>query len=214
MVVAGRCAPTGHRISPRDRRFKLALDGSAQGVPPLRDKGFPARGRSSTVSATEATAARAAGEFAVLLSLAFAGLLAAGWALTVAFSVPPLLPPPLHLLGWVLVVGAVGSLARSAYVLSVRGRGTPYPRRPPKSLVITGPFARVRNPILLSWGALLFGLGVSLPLPGLMVLLVPAAVAIHGYVVYHEEPILARRFGADFEAYRRRVPRWIPRLRA
>jgi protein-S-isoprenylcysteine O-methyltransferase Ste14 len=28
-----------------------------------------------------------------------------------------------------------------------------------------------------------------------------------------EEPGLRRRFGADYEAYRAAVPRWLPRLR-
>jgi len=159
------------------------------------------------------SAARAAAEFGALLSLAFAGLIAAGWWLTIAFPLSPRLPPPLHLFGWGLVAGGGVSLAYCASFLSAVGRGTPYPRRPPKSLVTGGPYARVRNPILLSWAAMLLGLGIALPLPGLIVLLVPAAAAIHAYVVYHEEPILARRFGADFEEYRQRIPRWIPRLR-
>jgi len=165
------------------------------------------------MSAPEPSSARAVAELAAALSFAFAGLLAGGWWLTMALSLPPFLPRPFSVLGWVLMAGAVGSLAYCAHFLSVRGRGTPYPRRPPKSLVTGGPYARVRNPILLSWGAVLFGLGVSLLLPGLIVLLVPAAVAIHVYVVYHEEPILVRRFRAEFEDYRNRVPRWIPRLR-
>ena len=35
------------------------------------------------------------------------------------------------------------------------------------------------------------------------------AAFIHGY----EEPVLAARFGADYDAYRRAVPAWRPRLR-
>ena len=33
------------------------------------------------------------------------------------------------------------------------------------------------------------------------------------FVRWYEEPALARRFGADCEAYRRAVPAWWPRLR-
>jgi protein-S-isoprenylcysteine O-methyltransferase Ste14 len=36
---------------------------------------------------------------------------------------------------------------------------------------------------------------------------VAVAVFVHGY----EEPALARRFGAQYEAYRRAVPAWWPR---
>ena len=33
------------------------------------------------------------------------------------------------------------------------------------------------------------------------------------HVVLYEEPALARRFGAEYEAFRARVPRWLPRPR-
>jgi protein-S-isoprenylcysteine O-methyltransferase Ste14 len=33
------------------------------------------------------------------------------------------------------------------------------------------------------------------------------------FVRFYEEPTLTRRFGADYEAYRRAVPAWWPRLR-
>ena len=33
------------------------------------------------------------------------------------------------------------------------------------------------------------------------------------FVRFYEEPTLAARFGADYDAYRRAVPAWLPRLR-
>jgi protein-S-isoprenylcysteine O-methyltransferase Ste14 len=48
-------------------------------------------------------------------------------------------------------------------------------------------------------------------------LLVYAAVAWAGmaaFVKLHEEPALARRYGAQYEEYRRAVPAWLPRLRS
>jgi hypothetical protein len=36
----------------------------------------------------------------------------------------------------------------------------------------------------------------------------------HLYFLLSEEPGLQRRFGAEYAAYRRNVPRWIPRWRA
>jgi protein-S-isoprenylcysteine O-methyltransferase Ste14 len=33
-------------------------------------------------------------------------------------------------------------------------------------------------------------------------------------VTLFEEPVLARTFGAGYDGYRARVPRWIPRWRA
>jgi protein-S-isoprenylcysteine O-methyltransferase Ste14 len=37
--------------------------------------------------------------------------------------------------------------------------------------------------------------------------------AFHLFVVFYEEPTLRRQFGESYEEYRRRVPRWIPKLR-
>ncbi len=39
-------------------------------------------------------------------------------------------------------------------------------------------------------------------------------VAFHFFVVYYEEPTLARTFGESYENYRRSVPRWVPRRQA
>jgi protein-S-isoprenylcysteine O-methyltransferase Ste14 len=39
-----------------------------------------------------------------------------------------------------------------------------------------------------------------------------AFAAVNVFIVFYEEPQLARRFGADYEAYRARVHRWIPRF--
>ena len=38
-------------------------------------------------------------------------------------------------------------------------------------------------------------------------------VMVASFVRFYEEPTLARRFGAQYEAYRRAVPAWLPRLR-
>jgi protein-S-isoprenylcysteine O-methyltransferase Ste14 len=36
-------------------------------------------------------------------------------------------------------------------------------------------------------------------------------LATHVFVVWYEEPTLARLFGAEYEAYRARVGRWLTR---
>jgi protein-S-isoprenylcysteine O-methyltransferase Ste14 len=38
-------------------------------------------------------------------------------------------------------------------------------------------------------------------------------IAFHTFVAYYEEPTLKRKFGAAYEDYLKRVPRWIPRFR-
>ena len=38
-------------------------------------------------------------------------------------------------------------------------------------------------------------------------------LAVNLFVIGYEEPTLSRQFGASYDAYRREVPRWIPRYR-
>jgi protein-S-isoprenylcysteine O-methyltransferase Ste14 len=93
----------------------------------------------------------------------------------------------------------------------VRAGGTPMPGAMTTRLVVSGFNRYVRNPIYL--GALTIFIGEALLL-GQASLLGYAGAAWAGvaaFVHWYEEPALARRFGADYEAYRRAVPAWIPR---
>ncbi len=104
--------------------------------------------------------------------------------------------------GWIVCLDA----------FSRRGRGTPSPLDAPRHLVTDGLFGIVRNPIIASelmvvWSeALYFG---SL---GIFVYALAVTLGAHLGVVRVEEPQLRKRFGPDYEAYCRRVPRWLPRL--
>ena len=115
-------------------------------------------------------------------------------------------------LGAALVVLAVPGLLSFLIHIVVEGHGTPAPFAAPRRLVTGGWFARVRNPGYLS--LLIAIVGEGLVFGSLAVLVYAAAVALiaHLFVVLHEEPSLRRQFGADYERYRREVPRWLPRL--
>jgi protein-S-isoprenylcysteine O-methyltransferase Ste14 len=89
------------------------------------------------------------------------------------------------------------------------GKGTPAPFDPPRRLVIRGPYRFVRNPMYI--GAVLALAGAALfyqswPLLGYTALFF---LATHLFVVFYEEPTLRRLFGAEYEAYRQRVGRWL-----
>lgn len=116
--------------------------------------------------------------------------------------------------GWPLLAAGVAGYLGCLRDFVARGRGSPYPPDAPPRFVATGLYRHVRNPMYLAVGLCIVGLAlVRASLAPLAWLLVVAA-AFHAFVVRHEEPALARRFGAGYEAYRRRVPRWIPCLRA
>lgn len=92
--------------------------------------------------------------------------------------------------------------------------GTPVPMNPPDELVVSGPYARVRNPMLSGVFMALVGLGLLLHSVGLCLIWTPAYVLLHtAELKWVEEPELMRRFGAEYEEYRAAVPMFIPRPR-
>src|SRR5207247_2783909 len=79
------------------------------------------------------------------------------------------------------------------------------------TLVTHGPYAKVRNPIYTAMLLLLIGTGLALNTPMRLVvalLLFTAGTAVR---VHYEERLLRARHGAEFDAYRRRVPAVLPR---
>ncbi len=92
------------------------------------------------------------------------------------------------------------------------GRGTPTPMAPTRHLVVGGCFRYVRNPGYVSVVSLLLGQGLFFGNVPILLYALGVALAFHLFVVWFEEPTLRRQFGAEYDAYCRRVPRWIPRL--
>jgi protein-S-isoprenylcysteine O-methyltransferase Ste14 len=92
------------------------------------------------------------------------------------------------------------------------GGGTPAPYEPPRQLVRLSLYRRVRNPMYLAVLLALTGEAVLFESPALIAYAAGVGFMFHLWVVLYEEPSLARRFGAAYEAYRWQVPRWIPRL--
>jgi protein-S-isoprenylcysteine O-methyltransferase Ste14 len=113
--------------------------------------------------------------------------------------------------------GALICLGLVLMVVTIRlfatvGKGTLAPWDPTKRLVVHGVYRHVRNPMISGVMAILVGetiCSASLPLACwfLMFVIVNAL-----YIPLAEEPGLVKRFGGEYEQYRRKVPRWIPRL--
>lgn len=84
----------------------------------------------------------------------------------------------------------------------------------PINLVVRGPYRHVRNPMMTAVFCIQLGTAAVTASPWLLawfaVFTLLVVIAIPGF----EEPHLARRFGAEYDAYRHHVPRWIPRVSA
>lgn len=93
------------------------------------------------------------------------------------------------------------------------GRGTPAPIDPPKKLVVTGFYRYVRNPMYVAVLAIIIGHFLWFGYWNLLIYVIVIFVAFNTFVTYYEEPTLKRKFGAAYEKYLEKVPRWIPRFR-
>jgi len=117
--------------------------------------------------------------------------------------------------GWpalVLIAPGVAIYIWCVWVFATVGRGTPGPWDAPRRLVAVGPYRWVRNPIYIGALAVILGeawLFLSIPL---VIYAGEAAIVCHLFVIGYEEPTLRRRFGGDYEEYRRSVHRWIPSI--
>lgn len=130
----------------------------------------------------------------------------------------PLLGPTARLAATVVLLSAGLSLGLwSVLEQRARGQGGPVqigrldisPRT--RRLVVTGPYRYSRNPML--FGAFLAYLGYAAWLDSLVAAAIVLGLTIFMlvFVVPSEERRLARDFGEDYEAYRRRTPRFLPR---
>ena len=115
-----------------------------------------------------------------------------------------------------IAVGVLGGALALWCVVSFAlvGRGTPAPFDPPRKLVVRGPYRYVRNPMYLGAALALCGAAIFYRSTALLGYTGLFLVAMHGFVVWYEEPTLARLFDAEYEAYRARVRRWLPRRSA
>lgn len=115
---------------------------------------------------------------------------------------------PLSLLGWPLLLGALG-LCLAALGRMRRHRTTAWPGRPAGRLVTDGVFGLSRNPIYLGFvlgtagAACLADAPLGLPAAPALLLLIGRRF------VRAEEAGLGQAFGDEFEAYRARTRRWI-----
>lgn len=110
---------------------------------------------------------------------------------------------------------AVAVIAAGAAILlwcvaqfAFEGQGTLAPIDPPTRLVQRGLYRYTRNPMYV--GALLVLVGQVLLFRSRPLAVYAAAwfVVVNLFVMFYEEPALHRRFGAAYDEYCRRVPRW------
>jgi protein-S-isoprenylcysteine O-methyltransferase Ste14 len=159
-----------------------------------------------------ATAAAGSAAFFVLAPGVVAGLVP-GWLTSWWAAQPVPCWAPLQVVGVALIAAGVVVLVHAFVRFVAEGIGTPAPLAPTQRLVVGGLYRHVRNPMYLAVVAIIVGQALALGRPALLLYAAAVGGATAAFVHWYEEPTLRARFGAQYEAYRRAVPAWWPRLR-
>lgn len=121
-------------------------------------------------------------------------------------------PLALKILGGIVLAAGAALVLETTARFAFEGRGTPAPWAPPERFVERGSYRFVRSPMYLGVLLLIVGQALLLGREILYAWAVAAWLIFTSFLVFYEEPELRRRFGAEYEEYRRRVRRWVPRL--
>jgi len=115
------------------------------------------------------------------------------------------------LVGVTVFAAGLTSYSLCSAWLIFHGRGPHVEFDPPKTFVANGPYRWVRNPVVLCLLLTVAGEAIYLASVGITLLLLVGMPLAHYQVTRIEEPRLRERFGASYDDYCRRVPRWCPR---
>ena len=111
-------------------------------------------------------------------------------------------------LALVLILGGLFLDGMAAGVF--RRLGTAVEPWKPSTVLATGGLYRFsRNPIYLGFAITYVGLAVGMDSPITLLLLIPCLLVVDRFVIQKEETYLAAKFGAEYDAYRNRVRRWL-----
>ena len=142
---------------------------------------------------------------------------------TVSIIIPSLLLyfsgwQPSDIVLWRCLLGVVCFLAGVLLAVStVRlfykiGKGTLAPWNSTCKLVISGPYAYVRNPMITGVVLILTGEALILSAWAIGIWAIVFLIINMFYFPLSEEPGLRKRFGKEYEEYCKHVPRYIPRF--
>jgi len=131
-----------------------------------------------------------------------------GWLITLLWG-DPVSPGGWRVpLGWALVLLFVGWNGWSLWLFSRHETGL-LPGQATQAIIEEGPFRFSRNPLYVGMLALYLGLALLAPTLWGLVLFTAAVLLLLWGAIHPEERFLYERFGAPYEAYTRRVRRWL-----
>ena len=119
---------------------------------------------------------------------------------------------------WTVILGIICLIIGLCLVVSTVklfltvGKGTLAPWDPTQKLVVSGPYAYVRNPMITGVVLILLAESLIFYSSALCIWAIVFACVNIIYFILSEEPGLRKRFGKEYEEYCNNVPRIVPRL--
>jgi len=127
---------------------------------------------------------------------------------------PPQWPAGATVAGATLVAAGAAHVAHCVRLFIRIGDGTLAPWDPTRELVLAGAYRYSRNPMKAGLFLVLAGEALTTGSAALTAWFACFALGNVLYIRAHEEPGLAKRFGAAYRDYCERVPRWWPAPRS
>jgi len=126
--------------------------------------------------------------------------------------------PSISYLPWTLIAGLIllipGAIVLVlTWVQFIMANGTPVPINPPQELITGGLYAYSRNPMVSSMILIAFAAGLISGSLSLTFLFAPLFMLFFYFqTTLVEEKEMALKFGQDYLGYKKRVPRFFPKI--
>ncbi len=119
-----------------------------------------------------------------------------------------LIPFPFSLVGWLIILWAIGLVLASIRSLQANKTSTD-PLGAPTTLITSGPFAFSRNPLYLAY--FLTMLGTAFVLGSFSAFIPPLLgfLLLDKWIIPIEEKAMSETFGEAYAVYQQKVRRWI-----
>jgi len=98
------------------------------------------------------------------------------------------------------------------YLFKTIAKGTLAPWSPKQNLVVQGPYKYCRNPMITSVLSILLSEALCFHSTNILIWTCFFFLMNTLYFIKVEEPHLSKCFGEQYKAYKKSVPRWIPKL--
>jgi protein-S-isoprenylcysteine O-methyltransferase Ste14 len=117
------------------------------------------------------------------------------------------------IIGIALIIfgGVLGAYSASIFAENGKG-GSPLPTDPPRQLITSGVFSWIRNPMFVASALVWFGEYLFFGSTLLFFYAIAWVSANHIHLITQDEKWLEKRFGDEYRKYKKKVPRYFPKL--